>query len=83
MTVPNRCTCPLCLEPDAAELRLDKRGRPYVRCGWCESTMFIRRPRGLTSLTYLAPHAAGLLKSRGLTVRGAQAEAERKQLEVA
>jgi hypothetical protein len=68
-------TCPLCLEPGAAVLKLDKRGREFFRCRWCGSTAFVGTPVGLTSLLLLAPHASSILQGKGLTVRQAQAEA--------
>ena len=70
------CRCPLCCEDDAAILRYDRKGKPYLRCRSCFSTMFIGDPRGLTMPLLLAPRIAALLKNAGLTVRDAQQEAE-------
>ena len=66
-----RAVCPLCFD-DGAELRFDRKGRPYIVCASCSSRSFIGSPRGLTSFLHLAPHIVALLKQRGQTVRELQ-----------
>jgi hypothetical protein len=68
--------CPLCLEPDAAMLRTDRRGRPYCRCRWCESRTFIGNTAGLTTILLVQPALARIVADAGgARVLQAQAEA--------
>ena len=46
----NKISCMNCLTPGGAELRLDKRGRPYTVCPHCLSRTFIHSPRGLRGI---------------------------------
>lgn len=73
----NAVRCPLCLEADAAMLRLDKTGRPYLRCRWCESRCFIGNSAGLTTVLLAQPHLSRIVDSAGGS-RTLQAEAERQ-----
>lgn len=71
----NNARCPLCLEPDAATLRLDKRGRPYLRCRWCESRTFIGNSAGLTTILLAQPALSRIVEAGGGS-RALQREAE-------
>lgn len=67
--------CPLCLENDAAMLRTDRRGRPYLRCRWCESRTFIGNTAGLTTILLIQPALARIVADAGGS-RALQAQAE-------
>lgn len=71
----NAVRCPLCLEPDAAMLRLDKHGRPYLRCRWCESRTFIGNSAGLTTVLLAQPALTRLVEANG-GARALQAQAD-------
>ena len=72
----NAVRCPLCLEPDAALLKIDKTGRPYLRCRWCESRSFIGNSAGLTTILLAQPELTRIVDARGGS-RVLQAEADR------
>ena len=72
----NAVRCPLCLEPEAALLKIDKTGRPYLRCRWCESRSFIGNSAGLTTILLAQPEMTRIVDARGGS-RVLQAEAER------
>ncbi|MEN9786170.1 MAG: hypothetical protein RLZZ299_1434 [Pseudomonadota bacterium] len=73
----NVARCPLCLEPDAAMVRIDRRGRPYLKCRWCESRCFLGNPSGLTTVLLAQPALARIVAegggSRALQQRAEQA----------
>lgn len=73
----NAVRCPLCLEADAAMLRIDKTGRPYLRCRWCESRCFIGNSAGLTTVLLAQPHLTRIVDAGGGS-RSLQAEADRQ-----
>jgi hypothetical protein len=57
-----RCACPACFNQSGV-LRLDKRGRPYVKCMFCLSTTFVGDPsRGIAFLSVLTPDLAAKLR---------------------
>lgn len=58
---PNAVFCLCCLQPDVAELRIDRKGRPYTHCRACTSKTFIYHPDGLMGLSFLAPRLTQLL----------------------
>jgi len=64
--------CPCCFTEDAAEVRFDKHGRPYVKCRWCESTIFTRRPEGTLFLRVEGDHIGELLDRLSMSPREAQ-----------
>ena len=71
----NAVRCPLCLEPDAAMLRLDKNGKPYVKCRFCESRCFVGNAAGLTTILLAQPGLTRLVDANG-GARALQAQAE-------
>lgn len=43
----DRYDCLYCLQPDSYEVRLDKRGRPYMTCIACGARTFLRGAHSL------------------------------------
>lgn len=41
MQVGSSVDCIFCLQPGALNVRVDKRGRPFLKCGCCSTTAFI------------------------------------------
>ncbi len=70
--------CPLCLREDTCALRYDKKGRPYLRCGGCDTRAFLGSITALTSTIFLSPHIARILSSTGSSVRELHAETLRR-----
>jgi hypothetical protein len=60
-SAPNRVACTCCLEDDVAELRLDRRNRPFLRCTSCGSMTFMPSRRALRGLVFLQPHIRTLI----------------------
>lgn len=57
-----RCCCPACYQ-ESGVLRIDRRGRPYVKCAFCLTTVFVGDPsRGLGFLSVLTPDLAARLR---------------------
>jgi len=50
-----RYTCLHCLQPDGAELRVDKKGRPWTWCSHCRTRSFIHNAAGLRGIRLVAP----------------------------
>jgi len=42
--------CPFCAHATGLEVRLDKRGRPYVQCGSCLTRAFLRSRKALAGV---------------------------------
>ena len=61
----NVIRCPCCLAPDAAEIKFDRRGKPYARCTACRTMVFIGDARGLASILAAQPAIATLVRLAG------------------
>ena len=48
-------TCLHCLQPNGAELRVDKKNRPWTWCGHCRTRSFIHSAAGLRGIRLVAP----------------------------
>lgn len=66
------CPCLNCLSADSAQLRLDRRQRPFVKCLACGCTTFIPTKRGLLGLKFLAPGLLETLRSQYGSLAAAQ-----------
>ena len=51
------CMCVHCLGLQTARLKVDKRGRPYIRCTGCGATSFLPTGAALRGTVALAPYA--------------------------
>ena len=71
----NSVRCPLCLEADACTLKLDRKGRPYLHCRWCESRSFLGNAAALTTIVLCQPELARLVDAGGGS-RALQGQAE-------
>lgn len=74
-----RYGCLCCLRPDGVAVKVDRKGRPYMTCGWCGARTFLHSPEGLRGVMLLAPTLMHLLAQLGgagaLTAVDAQAPA--------
>lgn len=61
----NEIRCPCCLTPGASQVRLDRRGKPYLRCVACDSRTFIGDKRGLAAILAAQPAIAQLVARAG------------------
>lgn len=52
-----RFPCPVCM--DARDVRLTKKGKPYLVCEPCGIQVFVRGPAGIAAFNKLADHASG------------------------
>jgi len=50
-----RFCCLHCLTPDSAQLKLDKKGRPFTYCGMCGTRTFMHHVSALRGLRLIAP----------------------------
>ncbi len=66
-----RTHCLHCLTPDASELKIDKKGRPFSYCTVCGTRSFMRTAAGLRGIRLIAP---GLVEvyQRHVTQLGAE-----------
>ena len=55
MTALLRFTCLHCLQPNGAELRVDKKNRPWTWCPHCRTRSFIHNASGLRGMRLVAP----------------------------
>lgn len=58
--------CIFCWEPEAMEVKYDKKGRPYIRCALCGVRAFIHSPRsyfGLKLVSNISLNNVRALKS--------------------
>ena len=51
----HRFCCLHCLTPDAATLKVDKKGRPHSYCPFCGTRSFIPQASGLRGMRLIAP----------------------------
>lgn len=61
----NEIRCPCCLTADAAQIRIDRRGKPYLTCRSCFSRTFIGDRRGLAAIIAAQPALAQLVARSG------------------
>jgi hypothetical protein len=50
-----RMTCFHCLMQETAELRIDKKGRPYTMCRWCNTRSFMSTREALWGIVIFEP----------------------------
>ena len=55
-----RFTCMLCLQQDAAELRFDRRSKPYLCCSACGSRTFMSSTACWRGLAIMRPYVAAV-----------------------
>lgn len=58
----NHIDCLCCLGERTAELKLDKKNRPYTKCSACGSTTFMPTSAALRGLVFLVPRAQAILQ---------------------
>lgn len=61
----NEIRCPCCLTAGAAQVKIDRRGKPYLTCSACFSRTFIADRRGLTAILAAQPAIAQLIARAG------------------
>ena len=44
LTAGTKIACVGCAVDNACEVRIDKKGKPYLKCGHCSSIFFLRGP---------------------------------------
>lgn len=59
-----RILCLFCLR-EAAIPRVDKKGRPYLTCGWCGARSFLRSFECLNGYRALMPQVAAAITACG------------------
>lgn len=57
----NTMVCFFCLNDQTAELRVDKKGRPYLSCMACGTRCFMPHPSAMAGVRWLAPMVARLV----------------------
>jgi len=62
MSPLRRFACFLCLQPDAQEVRFDKRGKPYLTCQSCGSRTFLASTQCWRGLAALRPIVAAVVE---------------------
>jgi len=56
MSVSTACFCVHCLGLQTSQLRVDKKGRPFLRCTACGATSFLPTGAALRGTIALAPY---------------------------
>lgn len=63
----NVIRCPCCLTADSSTVKIDRRGAPYLTCGYCKSRTFVADHRGLAAIIAAQPAIAQLVARAGGT----------------
>lgn len=80
-----RILCLFCLH-EAAKSHLDKKGRPYLVCGWCGCRSFLRSFECFNGYRALAPHVSAMIMQLGGTqafLRSVEMAAEEEKTAIA